>query len=632
MAHETYAHAAARPLALKDVSIGDGFWRRIVDVGRTTGLPAVLTEYEGRNIVKNFIAAAADQPRATEENAGNYDEFLFKALEACNYYVGAEGTDALREQYERIRDAVLAAQEPDGYLNTLARQTHAEHHSDQTHQELYAGGHLMEAGLAELRNTDNTVLFDAARRYIDCLIEGYGLDGARLGRRYASKWPDHPNVEMALVELYRATGDEKYLTFCDSVLKHSEYRARTQMLNHAVCETLHCTGGADYYLETGDQDVWAATRRLWDDMLAKVYVTGAIGSVHTGATSESVGKAHALTNDQCYTETCASISHVFWSWRMFLATGDAAPADMMERALYNGVLGGMSIAGTEYFYQNPMEYRPVTAEGSTAIDDDRADFRGDGYQRKAWHNCSCCPPNVQRLLASVQQYIYATSEKTLWVALYVDSAATVALPDGASVRVRQETDYPAGGKVRLTLGLDADAALAVRLRVPAWCVGASVAINGETIVDAPDAGEFLTIDRAWSDGDVVELDMPMEARLVQCHPQNVANYAKLVIARGPIVYCMEGHDNPGVDLFRVVLPTDVEFDAIRRDDLLGGIVTLTGEALLRDDAAWDPAPYQTFDPSRPVPMSPVEITAIPYYAWANRGRSAMVTAFPYVLR
>lgn len=630
MDHKTYSHAVCRPLNITDVAVTGGFWKRIVDQSRAVGLPAVLTEYENRNIVKNFIDAAAGRPRAKDENAGNYDEFLFKALEACNYYLGQPGTDALRKQYERIRDIVLAAQEPDGYLNTLATQTGTPHHSEETHQELYAGGHLMEAGIAERRSTGKTVLFDAARRYIDCLIDGYGLDGHGLDRHWqAWKWPDHPNVEMALVELYRVTGEKKYLEFCDSVWKHAEYRDRTQMTNHAVCEVLHATGGADYYLETGDRAVWSATQRLWKDMLKKVYVTGAIGSTHRGTTHESVGKEFALTNDQAYAETCAVVSLVFWSWRMFLGTGEPGYIDMLERALYNGVLGGMSVDGREYFYENPLEYRAVWARGSAAIEDQRADFRGNDYRRKAFHNCSCCPPNVQRLLASLQQYIYSAEGRNVWVNLFAGSQATVPIHGGQTVTLRQETDYPCDSRIEISIGLQGGAAaFSLKVRVPAWCSGATIAVNGEVVVrDA--CGGYAALDRTWSNGDTVTVDLPMPARLVQSHPKNIANYEKLVIARGPIIYCLEAIDNPDVDIFSVVLSLDTAFRE-HRTGSLGGVVVLEGNALLRDDSDWDRAPYQPFDPRHRPNLTPVRISAIPYYAWANRGKTSMITTLPYV--
>ena len=645
-----YPYAACRPLEFGSVRLTEGFWSRTAEQSRSQGLPALLSEYENRNVVGNFVAAAAGQPRAKEENASNYDEFLFKALEACNYHIGISADKRLSEQYERIRDIVLAAQEPDGYLNTISRQTGIPRYSEESRQELYAGGHLMQAGIAERRMTGKDTLYIAAKRYIDCLIQGFGIDGSRLTRRFGRfKWPDHPNVELALVELYRETGDTKYLEFCNAILHHDEYRNRTQMTNHAVQELLHAAGGADYYLETGDREVWDATIRLWNDLLKKVYITGGVGSTHRGPTRESVGKEHALTNDQAYTETCAAISLVFWSWRMFLATAEGSFIDMLERTLYNGVLGGLSADGCEYFYENPLEYRVVSAAGSAATEDQFTDFRGDSYPRKAFHGCSCCPPNVQRLLASVQSYIYSVSESRLFVNMYVASQAGVRLDTGTQVSITQKTAYPWRGGTSIEISLEKSATFSLMLRIPEWCPAVTVKVNGESpdpvsatrnVIEGVSKG-FFEIRREWSDGDIVAVGLEMVPRFVQSHPKNIANYEKLVIAKGPLVYCLEGIDNPDIDIFSVVVAIPTEFKehdgsgTKQQSTQTSGPVTLEFEAYLRDDAVWDKTPYQTLDTdSTPGDLTgrltPVSVKAIPYYTWANRGRSSMVTALRYL--
>ena len=316
---------------------------------------------------------------------------------------------------------------------------------------------------------------------------------------------------------------------------------------------------------------------------------------------------------------------------MFLATGESGYIDMLERALYNGVLGGMSLNGTEYFYENPLEYRAVWAKGSAAVEDQCADFRGNDYKRKAFHNCSCCPPNVHRLLASLQQYIYSTEGRSVWVNLFADSQATVPLDGGKTVMLRQKTDYPWEGRIEIAIDLQGEAtAFSLRVRVPAWCSGATIAVNGE-VVSLDAAAGYAVLDRTWAHGDTVTVDLPMPARLVRSHPKNIANYEKLVIVRGPIIYCLEAIDNPDADVFSVVLPPDAAFGE-RRTDALGGVVVLEGEALLRDDSDWDQAPYQPFRPDHRSSLTPVSISAIPYYAWANRGKTSMITALPYVRR
>ncbi len=626
MKKQNYKYAVCRPLDLNEVNFTGGFWKPIVNRSRRKGLPRLLTQYENRNIVKNFHDAAAGRPRAEEDNAINYDEFLFKALEACNYYLGEENSNALNEQYCRIRDAVLSAQQADGYINTYAIQTDKPRFGGGAPQELYAGGHLMQAGIAESRLTGNRTLFKAAKKYIDCLIDGYGPDGSKLPE---NKWPDHPNVEMALVELYRETGDRKYLDFSRLVLDCGNYLQRTQMLNHAVCELLCATGGIDYYLETGDPEIWTATKRLWNDMLKKVYVSGAVGSVSERSTPEAAGKAFALNNDRAYAETCAAISLVFWSWRMFLATGQGDYVDMLERALYNGVLGGISMDSCEYFYENPLEYRNVTAQGSAASDDQHADFC-ESAQRKARHNCSCCPPNVHRLFASLQQYIYSTDGRNVWVNLFADCRSTLSLENGARINLRQKTDYPRDGRIEIEVKpMDGPTEFTLKTRVPAWCENPVFAINEEKL--NPDVSKgYAEIGRKWSHSDILTIDLPMSPYLVSSHPKNIANYEKLVLARGPVIYCLEGVDNPEIDIFSVVLPENIQFRESHSDGMLDEFVLLEGNALVRNDSDWDQAPYKPYVSDRKKKLTPAKVTAIPYYARCNREKCSMITAMPFV--
>ena len=630
MSHTNYPYAATRPVDLKNVSVTNGFWKKIIDLSRSAGLPALLTEYENRPVVRNFLDAAAGRPRATEGNGSNHDEFLFKALEACNYYFVESDTDSLRSQYERIRDIVLAVQEEDGYLNTLAIQTNIPHHSKDTRQELYSGGHLMQAGIAEKRILGQDILFESAKRYVDCLVEAYGLDGINLNLlEFRGKWPDHPNIETALVDLYRETSDDRYLKYCKAILDFGEYGNRTQMLNHAVCEMLHVAGATDYYLETGDKKTWDATLRLWDDLQKKIYITGGLGSTHRGTTLESVGKEFSLNNDQAYAETCASISLVFWSWKLFLATAESKYVDMLERTLYNGVLSGISEDGLSYFYENPLEYRLVTAEGSASTENEKADFLGIRSRRTAYHHCSCCPPNVHRLFASIQQYIYSVDSSSIWVNLFIGSRMEIELNENR-ISLEQKTEYPAEGNVKINLGMSGESSFSIKLRIPAWCADFTIAVNGNQEIIKDRMG-YVTINRIWKDGDSIHISFRMEPMLIRCHPKNIANYEKLVIARGPLIYCLEGDDNPEIDVFSVVLPTDIKFKKCEIDTL-DGVVGLTGKALVRDDSSWDVEPYQNYIKSNEPELSPAKITAIPYFAWANRKKSSMVTALPYEKR
>jgi len=327
---------------------------------------------------------------------------------------------------------------------------------------------------------------------------------------------------------------------------------------------------------------------------------------------------------------------VFWSWRMFLAKAESRYIDMLERALYNGVLAGMSLAGTEYFYENPLEYRRVTARGSAATEDQFADFRMDRGPRKAYHGCSCCPPNVQRLLASLQQYVYAAGNASMWVNLYADSEAKLDVGGGRLVAIRQQTAYPWDRSARLSLAMEDATQFSLGLRIPEWCKRAAVTVNG-TPTEGDDVRGYRTITRSWQDGDVVEINLDMPVQYVQSHPRNIANYEKLVVARGPVVYCLEQADNQEVDLFSIVLARSPGF-SVSVSQELGGAVVVDGHAFARDDSAWDQAPYRRIAPGTDADASDngslrrVRVRAVPYYAWANRGMGSMVTALPHERR
>ena len=656
MAHKTYKFSKTTPINPNDVRIIDGFWKDIIDRSRKRGLKRLLDEYENRQVVKNFIDVAEGNPRVKDlreftqnrlkwipekdktpsndnrQNGMNFDEFLFKALEACGYYLSDDNLKELHKQYYRIRDIVISAQQPDGYLNTIAIQEKKEKYSHDI-QELYACGHLVQAGIAALRSRGDTTLFDVSKKYMDCIIDGYNqnnnsnpflffLDGRLL-------WPDHPNIEMALVELYRETGEKKYLDFCKKILDQSNYTERSQMFAHAVCEILHATGGTDYYMETGDLDIWGATKSLWDDALKKVYITGAIGSVNTPSTFESVGKKYELTNVFTYGETCASISYVFWSWRMFLATTDGHYTDMMERVLYNGVLGGVSLDGCKYFYQNPLEYRSESPKGSASVEESFYDHRNLN-QRKAYHYCSCCPPNVQRLFASLHQYIYTANEDTIWINLFVESKLEYKLQDGTNIELSQETNYPWEGISKITLNPENSSNFTIMVRIPEWCDHSKIIINDEPMLPQEKNNGYLKIKRNWDSGDHITIDMSMKVQLIKSHPKNIANYGKLVLSYGPVIYCIEQVDNPDFDIFSLVIDTKNPWKTKFEKNLLEGVVSITGKAFIRDDSDWERNPYQTYGKVQEQKLSSVIIKAIPYFAWANRGKYSMITAFPYI--
>ncbi|HEX6708735.1 MAG TPA: beta-L-arabinofuranosidase domain-containing protein, partial [Rubrobacter sp.] len=346
-----------------------------------------------------------------------------------------------------------------------------------------------------------------------------------------------------------------------------------------------------------------ALERLWHNMTTRrMYVTGGVGSRYEG---EAFGGDYELPNERAYAETCAAIGSVMWTWRMLMLGGDARYADLIEHTLYNAVLPGISLDGGRYFYQNPL------AAGGT-------------HRRRPWFGCACCPPNVARLLASLPGYFYGVSESTLWIHLYAESDATFQMEGDRTVSLRQHTRYPWDGRVEISVGGEGEFAL--MLRIPSWCEeGAAVEVNGEPIGHAPSPGSYLEIRRAWRPGDRVSLDLPMPVRRVECHPYVAENNGRVALMRGPILYCVEQADNAIADLRDLTFgDTDppVRFDP----DLLGGVVVLeAGAEVAAPDDGWDDRLYRTRYPRvSGIRPGTTALTAVPYYAWANREPGAML--------
>jgi DUF1680 family protein len=339
----------------------------------------------------------------------------------------------------------------------------------------------------------------------------------------------------------------------------------------------------------------------------QIYVSGGLGARYAG---EAFGDAYALPNARAYAETCAAIGSIMWNARLLALEGDARYADLLETTLYNAVLPGLSLDGQTYFYQNPL-----SDAGS--------------HRRQAWFECACCPTNVARLLASLPGYLYAVSERGIWVHLYAVGTAHITLPDGRTVGLAQHTHYPWDGDI--TLEVDGEGPFSLHLRIPAWCEeGARLAVNGEAHAGAPRPGTYLELRRDWSPGDVVHLQLPVSVRRIQCHPYVSENAGRVALMRGPLLYCVEGVDHPSLDLRDLRLADDAPISTSHGPDLLGGVVVLQAPAWRVPPApAWTDRLYRTL-PSHlddAVPQ-PVGLTAIPYYAWANRDAGPMQVWLP----
>ncbi len=560
---------------------------------------------------------------AAGRDAGDYrnelpflDSDLYKWLEAIGWLraAGQLPTDESARLAGWVDEAVellAAAQEPSGYLQSYFQVLRPDAHFTDLEwgHELYCAGHLIQAAVAHARS-GRTDLLDIAVRVADHIDDVFG-PGRRAGVC------GHPEIETALVELYRTTGTTRYLVlarhFVDQrgrgLLRadrfdsrywqdHQPVREATEVTGHAVRQLYLLAGVADLAIETGDGELLAAAERLCTDMVAtRTYLTGGLGAHHK---DEAFGDPYELPGERAYAETCAAIASVQFAWRMLLATGRARYADLLERTLYNGFLAGVSLSGDRYRYDNPLHVRDGHGHGAR---------HGDhGAARTPWFHCACCPPNVMRLLASVHHYLAATDGTGIVLHQYATGTYGTG---GMSVDV--ETEYPLDGTVNIRTGQCGP----LTLRIPDWAGDYRVAVNGRDVADRASDG-WLRLDREWSAGDTVTLELDLTPRLTAAHPLVDAARGCLAVERGPLVYCVESVDNGAVD--DLVLDPDVPLHAVHRPDVLGGTVLVTGTARRTSQ---DPRPWRPHDTPESDGASTVPVTAVPYHLWGNRGAGAM---------
>ncbi len=616
-------HAKVWNVPVNAVKMGAGFWapRRQVNVEKS--IPTMLQLLEAHGGVDNFrrLSGKKNGPR---QGPLYTDSDLYKWMEAVAFVLQSGEDAKLRATFDALTDDVLAAQEPNGYLNTywsgdLAPKRFTE--MDRGH-ELYCLGHLLQAAIAYYRATGQTRLLDGGIKFVNYLVKDFGPDQRPL-------LTGHPELEMALVELYRTTSDKRYLTLAGYLLQGDGERlklnprqltymfsgkpftSRSQLEGHSVRAMYACCGATDYYLETGDAAYWQTLKTLWTDMTArKMYITGGVGSRSQG---EAFGKAYELPNLSAYMESCAAIGSMMWNWRMLAATGQARYADVMERALYNGVNSGMSLSGTMYCYRNPLE---LTGDPADKI-------------RNPWYDTTCCPPNLERILASLPGYMYGQSGAGVYVHFYHDSTLQCQLPEGPGLKLTQSTKYPWTGDVEITVEPASEAQFTLFVRIPGWTRSAAVRVNGQAIAGVA-SGEYLPIRRQWKPGDRVQLEFAMQPEFVVANPRVTEDAGKVAVERGPLVYCMEALDQTVdslPDLAIVANPAKLTSSPFNPGKL-GGIVEVKAEGVAASKpSSGEPLYYSLARKSRQATRK-VELNFIPYYTFANRETTAMQVWVP----
>ena len=621
-----FSHAADAPELLKlraapfsDVEVHDSFWAPRQESNRVASIPVNLAMLEKSGNVRNFELAAQ---KATEGFTGPVfmDSDLYKALEAASYSLATRPDPELEKQLDVIIGKVAAAQQPDGYLNTyfIVKEPSKRWTNLRDWHELYCAGHLFEAAVAHFQATGKRTLLDVAVKLADNIDTVFG-PGKRMG------YPGHPEIELALIKLWRVTGEQRYFDLGRFFIENrgrrffaEEHRQpldrydgaywqddvpicdHRNIKGHAVRAAYLLSGATDVASETGDAALFKMIHRVWRNTIEKnLYVTGGIGP---SAHNEGFTSDYDLPNLTAYQETCASVALAQWNHRLALLYGDARYADVVERSLYNGVLAGVSLDGNRFFYVNPLESL-------------------GNHHRSAWFGCACCPPNVARTVASVGGYAYASSDDAFWVNLYIQGSASATV-QGRKVTLQVETDYPWDGKVTLKPKLESPAPFQLRLRVPGWCHGESVSVNGKKIAAPTIERGYIVLARSWKEGDVVELNLPMPVERIEANPRVQANAGQLAIQRGPLVYCLEACDQ-SEPIGSLYLPQDATLISAKEPQLLGGVVVVRGVAQVAAEQDWTRALYQAAPKSRGVPF-----TAVPYYAWDNRRAGPMKVWLP----
>ena len=649
-AQTSLVHTGNSPFAkltgvgISDVQWTNGFWAERFAVCRDSMVPHLWETYTSKDICyafQNFrVAAGLDTGRF--RGPSFHDGDFYKTLEA----VAAMYAITKDKKLDAIMDDAIAviakAQKDDGYIYTKSiieqRKTgKKEMFDDKLSFEAYNFGHLMTAACVHYRATGKTNLLDIAKKATDFLIGFYNTASAEQARNAIC-----PSHYMGITEIYRTTGDKKYLDLVKKLIDirgvsegsddnsdRLPFRQMTEVNGHAVRANYLFAGVADVYAETGDKSLLSTLNLMWHDVVnQKMYVTGGCGALYDGLSLEGIsykpdsiqkiqqayGKDYQLPNKTAHNETCANIGNVLWNWRMLQLTGEAKYADVMELSLYNSVMSGISMDGNKFFYTNPL----------AASKDYPYDLRWSGGRSKYISKSNCCPPNTVRTIAEVNDYMYSISDEGLYINMYGGNKLNTKLKDGSVLKLEQVTNYPWDGNITILIKEGTAKQVDIFLRKPQWCNSYRLIINGKTpkVIDRKNG--YIIAGKKWKAGDKIELILDMPATLLESNPLVEETRNQVTVKRGPIVYCLESADLPAQNILDVVIPANIKLTPVPMKIDKGNVMVLTGEARLLQHSNWKNNLYKELNTA----TQPINIKLVPYYAWANRGQTDMTVWLP----
>lgn len=616
------------PVPFTSVTVTDTFWGQRLKASREVTMPLAFSKCEETGRYENFIKAAHPGETYKVEGFPFDDTDVYKTIEGASYSLQTYPDKKLQKYIDSVLIIVAAAQEPDGYLYTARTMNPAHPHNwagkerwsavENLSHEFYNLGHMIEGAIAHYQATGKRNFLDIAIKYADCVCREIGNEPKQ--KRLV---PGHQIAEMALAKLYLVTGDKKYLDqakfFLDARGHTSQKDAYSQAhkpvveqdeaVGHAVRAAYMYSGMADVAAITGDSSYIKAIDRIWDNIISKkIYITGGIGARHAG---EAFGNNYELPNLSAYCETCAAIGNVYMNYRLFLLHGDAKYFDVLERTLYNGLISGVSLDGGSFFYPNPLA-------------------SNGGYSRKPWFGCACCPSNISRFIPSLPGYVYAIKDNQVYVNLYLSNKAELKV-NQKKIVLEQETGYPWNGDIRVKVTKGSQK-FTLKLRIPGWVRNEvlpsdlytyadtqkpayRVTVNGQEVLGELNNG-YLSIERKWKKGDVIEIRLDMLPRIVKANEKVTDDRGRVAVERGPIVYCAEWPDNQ-CNIHTVLLNQRPQFKVIEKPDLLYGINQITTDAQ-----------SLSYDKNGKLATKDVKLTLIPYYAWAHRGEGDMEVWLP----